>query len=302
MSEVTPNTGPKRPKTALIVEGGAMRGAWAAGVLGALHEMGHQNFDLVVAASAGACSAAYFVAGMVQPGIEIWKQHVGDQKMLRKTNWLRFKPLIDLAYLIDHTFKKTVPLPATAFDTGHTRFQIVLTDCETGRPVYFNARSQWIFEALKASSSLPFATLGYSYVGGQPYADGGVADAIPIQHAIDEGATDITVVLTHGPEYRMRPTPRWICRLAYPWFPKAAEAWINRHIHYNASLDLVDHPPAGIRLRVLRPMRPLPVTRFTDDSNRLRAAVTNGHDEAFEQFQLDTVPAKTESTPASPAP
>ena len=47
---------------------------------------------------------------MVQPGLEIWKQHIGDQKMLRKTNWLRFKPMIDLAYLIDSCFKKKVPL------------------------------------------------------------------------------------------------------------------------------------------------------------------------------------------------
>src|SRR5882672_7631769 len=119
MSETTasqPST-PTRPKTALIVEGGAMRGAWAAGVLGALHEMGHQHFDLVVAASSGACTAAYFVAGMMQPGLEIWKQHIGDQKMLRKSNWLRFKPMIDLAYLIDSCFKKKVPLPEKTFDS-----------------------------------------------------------------------------------------------------------------------------------------------------------------------------------------
>src|ERR1043166_3974314 len=169
----------KRPKTALVVEGGAMRGAWAAGVLGALHEKGHDRFDLVVAASSGACSAAYFVAGMVQPGLEIWRQHIGDQKLLRRTNWLRFKPMIDLAYLIDYLFKKTVPLPAKLFDDGQARFQVVLTDCETGKPVYFNARSQWIFEALKASSSLPFATLGYAFVAGHAVADGGVGAARP---------------------------------------------------------------------------------------------------------------------------
>ena len=162
-----------------------------------------------------------------------------------------------------------------------------------------NANSQWIFEALRASSSLPFATRGYAFVCGIPYADGGVTDAIPLQYTIDEGATDITVVLTHGPEYRMAPTPRWICRLAYPWFPRAAEAWMTRHIHYNKALDLVANPPKGIRLRVLRPMRPLPVERFTSDSNRLRAAVTNGHDEAFEQMQLEAQPVRETSPAAS---
>lgn len=51
-----------RPKTALIIEGGGVRGAWAAGALAALREFQHDPFDLVVAVSSGACSAAYFVA------------------------------------------------------------------------------------------------------------------------------------------------------------------------------------------------------------------------------------------------
>src|ERR1051325_1829415 len=150
MNTTTVNPSAPPPKTALIVEGGAMRGAWAAGVLGALYEMGQQHFDLVVAASSGACTAAYFVAGLVHPGLEIWKQHVGGQKLLRKTNWLRFKPMIDLAYLIDHCFQQKVPLPPDAFENSYTQFKIVLTDCETGRAVYSTARRQWIFEALKA--------------------------------------------------------------------------------------------------------------------------------------------------------
>lgn len=284
MNDAPTHTQP-RPTTVLIVEGGAMRGAWSAGVLGALHEMNHCQFDLVVAGSSGACSAAYFVAGMVKPGIEIWRQHVGDQKLLRKTNWLRFKPMVDLAYLIDHCFKKSVPLPVDAFQTTKTRFQIVLTSCETGQPHYFTVRDEWVFEALKASSSLPFATLGYSFVAGVPYADGGLSDAIPIRYVLAQGATDITVVLTHGAEYRMAATPRIICRLAYPWFPKAAEAWMRRHQVYNESLDMLTNPPPGVRIRILRPMKPLPVRRFTDDSNRLRAAVSLGQEEGFRQMQ-----------------
>lgn len=290
-----PSIPPTRPKTALIVEGGAMRGAWAAGVLGALHEMGHDHFDLVVASSSGACSAAYFVAGMVEPGLEIWNQHVGGQKMLRKTNWLRFKPVIDLAYLIDHLFKKSFPLPADKINNNGIRFEIVLTDCHTGRPVYFVPHNEWVFEALKATSSLPFATRGYAFVAGHPYADGGLVDAIPIQHAIDSGATDITVIVTHGPDYRMTPMSRIVCRFAYPWFPRVAVAWIRRHLAYNASLDLLAKPPAGVRIRILRPMRPLPVNRFTSDEGRLRAAVSLGHDEAYSQLQLDVQPAKLDN-------
>jgi len=48
-----------------------MRGAWAAGVLAFLHETGRRQYDLVYAASSGACSAAYFVAGLWEPGLTI---------------------------------------------------------------------------------------------------------------------------------------------------------------------------------------------------------------------------------------
>src|ERR1700720_653400 len=143
-------------KSALIVEGGAMRGAWSAGVLAWLHEQGRRQFDLVYAASSGACSAAYFVAGMWEPGLGIWRDLAC--RAVRKTNFLRRKPIIDLAYLVDHVFRQDVPLSVEALQETPTQFYIVLTDCHTGDPVYFHARDDRVFEALRATSAMPLAT------------------------------------------------------------------------------------------------------------------------------------------------
>src|SRR5919106_1697816 len=93
-----------RRKTALIVEGGAMRGAWAAGVLSHLYESGQHQYDLVYAASSGAYSAAYFVAGMLESSLAIWREHACH--VVRKTNFLRRKPIIDLAYVVDYLCKQ----------------------------------------------------------------------------------------------------------------------------------------------------------------------------------------------------
>src|ERR1700677_740770 len=114
-----------RRTTALIVEGGAMRGAWSAGVLAFLHERGRRQFDLVYAASSGACSAAYFVADMWEPGMTIWRTLACN--VVRKSNLLRRKPMIDLAYLVDHVIRKRVPLSVEALQKAATRFFIVLT-------------------------------------------------------------------------------------------------------------------------------------------------------------------------------
>ena len=281
MNEASDN----RPKSALIVEGGAMRGAWAAGVLAFLQERGIHQFDLVYAASSGACSAAYFVAGLWEPGLTIWREQAC--RVVRKANFLRRKPIIDLAYLVDHVFRKHLPLSIEALQASPTRFFIVLTDCQTGEPVYFPARDERVFDALRASSSMPLATRGFAFVDGHPFADGGVSDPIPIRRAIQDGATHITVVLTHGPDFRLRPMPRWLGRMAFPEFPKVAHVWTRKqHQVYNAALDLMKQPPPGIRLQVFRPFRPLKIGYLTNAQKQIEAALVSGHDEALEQLTL----------------
>jgi predicted patatin/cPLA2 family phospholipase len=275
-----------------------MRGAWAAGVLGFLHEHGRRSYDLVYAASSGACSAAYFVAGMWEPGAGIWRELAS--KAVRKANFLRRKPLIDLAYLVDDVFRRAVPLSVEALQQTPTRFFIVLTDCYTGDPVYYHAQDDGVFAALRATSAMPLATRGFDYVQGHPFADGGLSDPIPIRQALRDGATDITVVLTHSLNLRLGPTPRWLGKFAYPSFPKVAQAWTDRqHLVYNAALDLIQQPPAGIRLLVFRPLRPLPVGLFTTAQKRIDAALASGREEAGEQiseaellWQQQTQPGK----------
>lgn len=284
-TEPTTKEGVSAPrKTALIVEGGAMRGAWAAGVLAFLYEKGERNFDLVYAASSGACSAAYFVAGMVEHGLNIWHEHLSGRKLVRRSNFiLRRKPVIDLAYLIDYVFKQSVPLNVAAIAAAPTQFRIVLTDCHTGQAEYFHAKDENIFDALRASASMPFATLGFWSVHGKPYTDGGIADPIPVQRAIADGATDITVVLTHRSSFRLTPRSKFVGKLAFPLFPAAAEAWSRQHIRFNESMDFITAKHEQLRIRVFSPMKPMPVHAFSRKQQHLRRAIEEGRAEALRQ-------------------
>jgi len=285
-----------RRKSALIVEGGAMRGAWAAGVLAYLQERGLGYYDLVYAGSSGACSAAYFVADMWGPGLAIWRELACN--VVRKSNFLRHKPIIDLAYLVDYVIRKRVPLSVEVLQKMPTRFFIVLTDCHTGEPFYFHACDYRVFAALRATSSMPLATRGFDYVEGQPFADGGVADPIPVQQAILDGAKDITVVLTHNLDFRLKPIPHWLGRLAYPDFPRVAQVWTARqNVNYNAALDLMKKPPTGVRIQVFHPLRPLPVGSFTVDQKQIAAALVLGHDEALQQMEVMEAKPPVDSIP-----
>jgi hypothetical protein len=81
-------------------------------VLAFFHEQGRRQYDRVYAAPSGACSAAYFVAGMWGPGLTIWRELAS--KAVRKANFLRHKPIIGLADLVDHVFRRRVPLSVEA--------------------------------------------------------------------------------------------------------------------------------------------------------------------------------------------
>lgn len=288
-----------RRTTALIVEGGAMRGAWAAGVLASLRERGRRQFDLVYAASSGACTAAYFVADMWEPGLAIWRTLACN--VIRKSNLFRRKPMIDLAYLVDHIMRKHVPLSVEALQKAPTRFYIVLTDCRTAEPMYFHVCDDRVFAALRATASMALATRGFDYVDGLPYADGGVSDPLPVRRAIQDGATDITVVLTHNPQFRLKPNPRWLGKIAYPNYPEVARAWTaKQNVHYNAALELMKQPPAGVRIQVFRPLRPMPVGSFTIDRKRIEAALALGHEEGIQQ--LEPVPIAVPVNPSRQPP
>ena len=111
--------------------------------------------------------------------------------------------------------------------------------------------------------------------------------------------TDITVVLTHNPEFRLKPTPRWLGKIAYPDFPQVGRVWTARqNVNYNAALDLMRRPPAGVRIHVFRPLRPMPVGSFTIDRKRIEAALALGRFEASQQFEPIPISTDTAGTMA----
>jgi predicted patatin/cPLA2 family phospholipase len=267
--------------TALIVEGGGMRGAYAAGALLGLAERG-VAFDRVWATSSGACSAAYFVAGGGTEGIRIWEDLVSGGQLIRFRNLFAGRGCLDLDYLI-RTFRERVPLDWGRLAAAQSQLWVVLTDCRLGEAVYHRVRGAEVFDVLCAATALPFATRGYARVDGVDYADGGITDSIPFAAAIAAGATEVTVILTHAPGYRMRPFPLGLARLAFPRFPRVARALRDRYRNYNGSLDLLASPPPGVSLRLIRPSA-LALRRFTRARSRLRAAVSQGRRDALESL------------------
>jgi len=188
-------------RTALVLQGGGMRGAFGAGVCCALEELGFtEGFDEVYGVSAGALNGAYFLSGQAAFGATIYYQEINNRKFI---HFFRFKKIMDIDFLMDVIYHKK-PLNLKRLLNNPTSFNVVLTRVSTGEAVIFKLeKGADIFSILKATCALPFAYDIPVDIGGEKYLDGGVSCPIPLKEAIEGGCTDIMVVFTRPKDYEL---------------------------------------------------------------------------------------------------
>lgn len=295
---------PKATKTknrALIVEGGGMKGAFAGGALAVMSQIHPvKNYDLIVAVSSGACSAAYFATepnpskDEIEHSLKVWRHELTGRKLISLLNPLKGKTLLNQDYLVDELFGDRYPLKSERLDErGATLLYIALTNLTTLEPEYVRATSENVLPLLKTAISLPIATKGRRKFDGQMYTDGGISDPIPIQAVLNAGYTDITVVLNQ-PRYKLSNPYGWLLSwMSFPKHPKAAKYLMTEHHRrYNNAKNLLVEPPRGVRMRIVDPRHKLPAHLVTTKEAELNHTVDMGMDAAHRAFMETVVESK----------
>lgn len=267
------------PRTALVVEGGGMRGSYAAGALGRLMFDEGQRYDAVWATSSGAATAAYGVAGQ-RAGLSIWQDHLHGRRLVKPARLLAGRDALDLDYLVDEVFRRRVPLDVDALHDAGVPVALPVTDVEDGSVRYLDLARRDPFPVLRAAMSLPGAVTRPARIDGRDYVDGGVVDQLPIHRAIDAGAEEITVVLTRPTGYRPRATGRLGTWLVLRYFPGLRHALSGRHRRYARQLRTLEDPPEDVRIRTVHPPDGLPVKRWTTSRRRILEALDQGWQDA----------------------
>lgn len=255
-----------------------MRGAYAAGAIVQIFDQG-ERFDAIWATSSGAASCAYGIANQ-REGIDIWRQHLHGRRLVHPSRLVFGGPALDLHYLIDEVFGKRVPLDLEAVRRSSVPLMVPVTNVDNGAVEYFDLRREEPLEVLRAAMSLPGAVLTPVEIRGKRYVDGGVIDQLPIEKALEAGATDIVVVMTRPSGFSPRPTNRIGVWLASRKFPGLRESVRGRHVLLARTLDLIAHPPPGVTVTVIRPSKPLPVSRWTTKQRKLLQAIERGIEDA----------------------
>ncbi len=270
-----------KPKSALIVEGGGMRGIFAAGVLHAFGKAGFDPFDLYIGVSAGACHLASHLASQNERNFDITLRYSLDPQFINVGRFLTGGHLMDLDWMWDQTIKNYRLDIKHIFEKLRDRnkeYLIVATSMITGAALYLRPDENTLEHYLKVSSSLPIFYRNLLHVDSEKATDGGMADSLPVREAYRRGVTTITVIRSRPALYIKKTNllARAIFSFYFRNYPRLVEVFQRRAENYNASVDFIHHPPAGVRILEIAPPVGLNVGRTTRDEVSLRKAYDSG--------------------------
>ncbi len=258
-------------KTGLILEGGAMRGLFSAGVIDIFMENGIE-FDAAIGVSAGAAFGCNYKSRQIGRVIRYNKRFAKDWR------FCSLRSLIKTGNLFGAEFcYHTVPDEIDIFDTeaylaNPMDFYVVCTDVETGKAVYINSdeAGEDSLEYFRASASMPLVSTPVE-IKGKKYLDGGIADSVPIQYFESIGYNKNVIILTQPLGFVKKPSSAAkLMKYALKQYPMIAKTMENRHNEYNETLAYIAEKEKSGEVLVIRPESALDIGRTEHDPERMQ--------------------------------
>ncbi|MDD5947154.1 MAG: patatin family protein [Oscillospiraceae bacterium] len=270
-------------KTGLVLEGGAMRGMYTAGILDVLMEH-HVVLDGAIGVSAGAAFGCNYKSRQIGRSIRY------NLKYCKNKHYCSVYSLIRTGDLYGGEFcYHKLPTELDLFDVptytaNPMPFYVVATDVESGKPVYHRAdrADDTDMEWFRASASMPLVS-NIVQIGDKHLLDGGMSDPIPLAYFQSLGYSRNVVILTQPRGYRKTENKSLpLLRVMLRKYPNAVKVMANRHLVYNRTTQFVlDSEQAGDTF-VFAPKESLPIKRICRDPELLQQTYDIGRKQALE--------------------
>ena len=265
-------------KAGLVLEGGAMRGMFTAGVLDQWMEE-KLRFDKIVGVSAGALFGINYPSGQKGRAIRYNLKYIRDKRYMGLRSLLTTGDLINADFAFYEVSSRLDVFDEAAFLRSGVDFYAVVTNLDTGKAEYIQITEPFRqMEVLRATSAMPYVSRPVE-LSGKLYLDGGISDSIPVNFCESLGCDKIVLVLTRPLEYRKQQPSPWLRsfnRLYYRKAPAFAESLNRRWEVYNRQVeDIIEMERQG-KLFVVRPAEPLPIGRVEKDPAKLQVVYDLG--------------------------
>ena len=251
-------------KTGLVLEGGAMRGIYTAGVLDVFleHEI---HFDGVIGVSAGALHGCSFVSEQKGRSLRYFKKYRNDKHFMSWWSFLHTGEVVGKQFCYHDIPERLDPFDYEAFAKSDTDFYVTCTNVETGRAEYIKITDMLSqIDAMRASASMPYVSRIVDYKG-MKLLDGGCADSIPVEAFYKMGYERLVVVLTREAGFAKKPENAKMAEIRYHKYPEFVQALQNRHVVYNHSLEVLKEMERAGQAFVIQPDKKLDISRMEND-------------------------------------
>ena len=268
----------------LVLEGGAMRGMYTAGVLDVFLE-NNIKVDGIIAVSAGVLFGVNYLSKQKGRVIRYNKKFVKDKRYMGIGSLLKTGNIInkDFAYY-EVPFKLDV-FDEKEYEKSKTELYATLTNVETGLPEYKRITNVFEqMEILRATAAMPFVSKIVE-INEKKYLDGGIADSIPIDKCKEYNFDKIIVILTRPINYRKRKGNTVITKVWYKKYPNLVEKINNRYDNYNKSVEKIIDLENKKEIFVIRPSKTIKIKRIEKDENKLQEMYDLGIEDSKRQIE-----------------
>ena len=271
-------------KTGLVLEGGAVRGIYTAGVLDVFME-NDITFDGVIGVSAGAIHGCSFCSHQHGRSIRYYQNYIDNPRFMSFKSLIKTGNICETEFCYQEIPEKLDPYDYEALESNPVEFYVTCSNLETGKGEYIRIRTMRPDEIdfLRASASMPLV----SHIvekGGMKLLDGGISDSVPLKAFVRMGFKKDVVVLTRQAGYRKDPSSALPYELMYHKYPNFVKACRRRHINYNYTMDLIDRLESEGKIYVIRPSRNPGIGRLEKDHGKIQEVYELGRKDAEEKL------------------
>lgn len=257
-------------KIGIVLEGGAMRGLFTAGVLDTLLAE-NIRIDAAFTVSAGALFGVNFFSKQSGRVLRYNKKYLHDKRYMSLHSLLTTGNIVNRDFAFYELPFTLDPFDQETFAQSGADFWVTLTNVETGEAEYVKITDAFAqMEALRATSAMPVVSKIVE-IDGKKYLDGGIADSIPLEKCLELGYDKIIVILTRPLEYRKKPSSTLLFKWFYRRYPKFVARWANRYADYNNTVEKIIELNEKQQIFVIRPSQELNIRRIEKDLTKIQA-------------------------------
>lgn len=266
-----------KKKTALVLEGGGLRGAYTAGALSWLIDNGI-SFDNAYGISTGAVYLTTYLLGSKENLKYFSTSGITDKRIIGLRPLLRCGHIVDYEFLFDVIMAKELHFDMSPVKEVKTDAKIGVYVLEEGKTEYMPIQ-QCTMQELKASTSLPI--LGKVFESqGRHVLDGGITDMIPIEQAISDGCNSCLIITTKPGDYVRKPAKKFVVDLmkrTYPECENISRDYAIRHLNYQKQIGLIKELQEENKAVYVYPSQHSKVTRLGGSKEDLEALYDLGY-------------------------